>query len=83
MKIEIKYTNETDVWYILNNKIRCSKPTKFSIECGYSGGTNKGWGSDSFPLIIKYVVDSKFDGNNIWINEKELFISKEELLKSL
>lgn len=82
MEINLKYNQGAEVFYIFDNKVRHSSVIRFKIDCRYIGGTHRGWGSESFPIAIRYCVD-RLDNIDIWLNEEELFHTKQGLLDSL
>ncbi len=87
MEIDIKYKCNQEVWVMDNNKPIKIQANSFKVECFYDGYSAVNWGetrnedSGGYPIKISYNRDSY--GKGIWYNQKEVFATKEELLKSL
>jgi len=69
--IKLKYSIKDIVWFMLNNKPVSAPIVNWNVTGNFGG---------SLPLIDYYVAYSPI---NQGINEKDLYNSKEELLKSL
>lgn len=71
MEIKTKYNIQDEVWYLWENKIATNWISMIEISARYE------YGQISKPFI-KYTI-----GTSIGLPEERLFISREELLKSL
>ena len=74
MEIKTKYDIGQRVFFMSDNRVCWGTIESFDIGFGYNNGTEY--------LDICYCVENKFT-SDFAINEKKLFLTKEELLKSL
>lgn len=72
MQINTKYNIGDEVYALFNNKVKNFIITGISIVA-----------KEKFPILIRYISFNIITGEYMKIDEKEIFPTKEELLKSL
>lgn len=72
MKIETKYNLGQEVWFMFDNKPRTAKVLKIGVQC-----------RNEFTVILYEIKLNNYDVKPFKVEECDIYLSKEELLKSL
>ena len=72
MKIETKYNLGQEVWFMFANKPRTAKIVKIGVVC-----------RNEFTIVLYEIKPNNYDVKPFKVEECDIYVSKEELLKSL